>query len=244
MRRLFGPGAGMNDDPFPRCGTGWSDGRAWTYHLVRGGRGEAYEGRLTYTLRRLDDGGWRVDGVSDYPAGRSLREWLELRGTPVRQAAAFFERRNAAGVYRYEAAQAPDGSLRVREESAAAGADAPMTAAPEEQHSAAAGPVYLANQLDFLLHGLDLDADGPWPVRLRVEGGKVHAFEIRLVAREAPLTSEGETVPATLVTLRPTSNPLLKRLAPPTRYWFHPRDQTMLLRIDHADTVLTLVGFT
>jgi hypothetical protein len=48
-------------------------------------------------------------------------------------------------------------------------------------------------------------------------------------------------MPATLVTVR-VGNPLLRMLAPAVRYWFHPRDQTMLLRMEHAETVLTLVN--
>lgn len=239
MQGLLGRGRAAASDPFPRCGTAWRDGQTWTYHLLRSGR-DGFEGTLRYTVTRLDDG-WLVEGSSDYPAGRSLRERLELRGAPVRQAAASFERLNPAGRYRYEAAQAPDGSLWVREEQTpAGGAKAPPLA--EERHGAGAGPIYLANQLDFLLHGLDLDKGGPWPVRLRVEGGKVYPFEIRLVDRQAPLATGEETVAATLLTLRPSGNPLLRALTPATRYWFHPREQTMLLRVEHADTVLTLVA--
>src|SRR5688572_32955802 len=93
----------------------WRDGQTWTYHLERVGK-QGFEGRLTYTARQLPDGAWRVEGVSDYPGDRSLHEWLELAGEPMRQRAAFFERRNAAGLYRYEAKQAADGSLWVREQ--------------------------------------------------------------------------------------------------------------------------------
>jgi hypothetical protein len=210
----------------------WRDGQQWTYHLDRGGRG-GFEGRLTYTARRLADDAWRVEGVSDYPGDRSLHEWLEVAGEPVRMRAAVFERRNAAGLYRYEAKQAADGSLWVREQRG--------ESEREEQHEARQGAVYLSNQLDFLLQGLDIEAGAAWRVRMRIEGGKVHPFEIRLVGREIPLVAEGETVPTTLVTVKVANNPLMRALAPPTRYWFHPRDQTILLRMEYAGTVLTLV---
>lgn len=213
----------------------WRDGQTWTYELHRAGK-QGFTGRLTYTARRLPDGAWRVEGVSDYPEGRSLRERLEVTGEPVRCRDAFFERRNAAGLLRYEARQADDGSLWVRTETDAGQREATFDARQ--------GPVYLSNQFDLLLHGLAVEAGGPWTARLLVESGKVLPFEVRLLAREAPLTIEGETLPATLVTIKIANNPLLKALAPPAQYWFHPKDQTMLLRLVHGETTLTLTDAT
>ena len=209
----------------------WRDGQRWTYELARLGK-DGFRGRLIYTAQRLPDGAWRIEGVSEYPGERSLHEWVELAGEPVRQRAAFFERHNAEGLYRYEAAQAEDGSLTVTEQSG------PFT--HEEQHGARQGAVYLNNQFDFLLHGLAIDQPGPWRFRGRVEGGKVYPFEIAVAAREAPLVVGEESVPATLVTVRVGGNPLVRALAPTARYWFHPRDQTALLRMENGPTVLTL----
>jgi hypothetical protein len=213
----------------------WREGQRWTYHLQRTGR-KGFEGHLTYTAQRLPDGAWRIEGESAYPEGRSLHEWLEVTDAPVRMRAAFFERRNPAGLVRYQARQAADGSLWVRTEN-----DAGQR---EEQHDARRGPVYLANQLDFLLHGLVMTNGTAWSMLMRAEDGKVYRFEVRLVAREAPLVVERETVAAMLLTVKVAGNPLVRLLAPPARYWFHPRDQTMLLRLEHADSVLTLVDAT
>lgn len=211
----------------------WRDGQSWTYHLERGGK-EGFEGRLTYTARRLPDGAWRVEGVSDYPEGRSLHEWVEIAGEPAYHRAAFFERQNAAGVHRYESRQEPDGALWLRVETDAS--------AREERHPPKRGPVYIGNQLDFLMHGLDVSAGGPWTLPVRVESGRVLPFEIRIVDRAALLPIDGEQLTALLVTIKAASNPLVKMIAPPVRYWFHPEDQTMLLRIDHGDSTLTLIG--
>ena len=72
----------------------------------------------------------------------------------------------------------------------------------------------------------------------------VLAFEIRIADRAAILPIEGEQLTAILVTVKAASNPLVKMIAPPVRYWFHPEDQTVLLRIDHGDSTLTLIGAT
>lgn len=213
----------------------WRDGQSWTYHLERSGR-EGFEGRLTYAASLLADGAWRIEGRSDYPEGRSLHEWLEIAGDPAYHRAAFFERHNAAGLHRYEARAEPDGTLWVRVETDAG--------AREERHPPTRGPVYIGNQLDFLLHGLDVERDGPWTIRARVESGKIFPFELRVAERAALLPVTGEHLEAVLVTVKVATNPIIKMMAPPVRYWFHPRDQTMLLRIDHADSVLTLVAAT
>jgi hypothetical protein len=210
----------------------WRDGQTWTYHLERGGK-QGFEGRLTYSARSLPDGAWRVEGVSDYPAGRSLHEWLEVAGDPVYHRAAFFERRNAAGLHRYESRQEADGTLWLRVETDGG--------AREERHPAKRGPVYIGNQLDFLMHGLDVAAGERWTIPVRVESGKIYPFEIRVADRAAVLPHDGEQLTALLITVKVAANPLVKMLAPPVRYWFHPKDQTMLLRIDHGESVLTLV---
>jgi hypothetical protein len=210
----------------------WRDGQFWTYLLARSGK-NGFEGRLHYTARHLDDGGWRIEGHSDYPEGRSLHEWLEIAGDPPVHRAAYFERRNAAGLHRYESRQEADGTLWLRVDVDAG--------SREERHPARPDPVYIGNQLDFLLHGLDVRSGGPWRIRARVESGKVYPFEIRLVDRAAMLPHEGENLAAVLITVKVAANPLVKWLAPPVRYWFHPRDQTMLLRIDHGESELTLI---
>lgn len=210
----------------------WRAGQSWTYQLDRRGK-DAFTGHLTYTAQPTPSGGWRIEGHSDYPGDRSLHEWLEIGGQPPRALGAFFERHNAAGLYRYEATQAADGSLSVTVTTKAG--------QRQERHDARRGPVFIGNQLDFLLHGLNLDQDGPWPVLLRVEGGRVYPGEIKLIGHETPLTVDGETLETTLITVRGGSNPLIRALAPPLRYWFHPKDQTMLLRIEQGETVLTLV---
>lgn len=210
----------------------WRDGQTWVYHLQRSGK-LGFEGRLTYTATRLPDGAWRIEGVSDYPEGRSLHEWIEITGDPAYHRAAFFERKNAAGTHRYTSRQEPDGTLELRVETDAG--------TREERHPAKGGPIYIGNQLDFLLHGLDLDAGGPWRMRVRVESGKIFPFEIRVVSRTAVLPLDDEQLTATLVTIKVANNLLVKWLAPPVRYWFHPDDQTILLRIDHGESTLTLI---
>jgi hypothetical protein len=214
----------------------FADGQSWTYEIVRSGK-QGFRGRLTYTARALPDGGWSIEGASDYPEGRSLSERLELAGDPVRQRAAFFERRNATGVVRYEARQGADGSLWVRTERDGG-------EAREERHAADRGPVYVGNQMDFLLHGLDLAAGQRHVARLRAENGNVYPFEVRVVADNALLMVDGDRVEARLVTLKLATNPLIRFLAPPARYWFHPADPTALLRIEHGESTMTLVDTT
>jgi hypothetical protein len=109
---------------------------------------------------------------------------LGVRVSPAYHRAAFFERKNAAGTHRYTARQEPDGTLELRVETDAG--------TREERHSAKGGPIYIGNQLDFLLHGLDLDAGGPWKMRVRVESGKIIPFEIRVVSRTAVLPLDDE----------------------------------------------------
>lgn len=210
----------------------WHDGQEWVYQLTRTGK-EAFTGRLTYTAQRRPDGIWRLEGISDYPGDRSLHEWLEIGGEPARPLGAFFERRNQRGLYRYTASYAGDGSLHLTVED--------DRGQHEEHHDGRQGPVYIGNQLDFLLHGLDLTTGGPWSVQLRVENGRVYTGEIRLIGREMPLTVDGEELVATQINVRGGANRLVRALAPPLRYWFHPKDQTMLLRMDSGETTLTLI---
>ncbi|MCC6629007.1 MAG: hypothetical protein IT340_16580 [Chloroflexi bacterium] len=210
----------------------WRDGQFWVYQLARAGK-NGFDGRLRYTASRLGDGAWRVEGRSDYPEGRSLHEWIEVIGDPLTHRAAFFERRNSAGLYRYESRQESDGTLWLRVEV--------DDTAREERHPSRPDPVYIGNQLDFLLHGLDVSASGAWRLRARVESGKIYPFEVRVADRAAVMPHDGEALEAVLVTVKIATNPLVKWLAPSVRYWFHPRDQTMLLRIDHGESVLTLI---